>query len=124
MISTDEFKDLMGLLERFRNCNSAISDMLTELKSVNDEMGKALFALQDVIEICADSHDDESAQPAEPEEPKTYTFAEVRKAFSAKAHAGFTSQIKALIASYGADKLSAIKKADYPKLMKDLEDIA
>ena len=63
--------------------------------------------------------------PAEPpaEEPKKYTFAEVRKAFSAKSHAGYTEQVKALITSYGADKLSAVKKEDYPRLMEDLEAI-
>ena len=56
--------------------------------------------------------------------PKEYTFTDVRKAFSAKARAGYTEQIKALITSYGADKLSAIKETDYPKLMQDLEAIS
>ena len=54
---------------------------------------------------------------------KRYTFAEVRKAFSAKSHAGYTTQVKALITSYGADKLSAVKEEDYPRLMADLEAI-
>ena len=57
------------------------------------------------------------------EEPKKYTFQEVRKAFSAKSHAGYTEQVKALIASYGADKLSAVKEEDYTRLMEDLEAI-
>ena len=63
--------------------------------------------------------------PAEPpaEEPKGYTFAEVRKAFSAKSHAGYTDQVKALITSFGADKLSAVKESDYPALMEALEAI-
>ena len=46
-----------------------------------------------------------------------------RKAFSAKSHAGYTEQVKALITSYGADKLSAVKEEDYPALMADLEAI-
>ena len=72
-------------------------------------------------------------KPATQEEPpvtetaadlaKKYTFAEVRKAFSAKSHAGYTVQVKALITSYGADKLSAVKEEDYPRLMADLEAI-
>ena len=63
--------------------------------------------------------------PAEPpaEQSKGYTFAEVRKAFSAKSHAGYTDQVKALIASFGADKLSAVKESDYPALMEALEAI-
>ena len=65
---------------------------------------------------------EETAAP-QAEEQKKYTFAEVRKAFSAKSHAGYTEQVKALIASYGADKLSAVKEQDYPRLMEDLEAI-
>lgn len=62
-----------------------------------------------------------AAPPAE--QPKRYTFMEVRKAFSAKSHAGYTEQVKALITSYGADKLSAVKEEDYTRLMEDLEAI-
>ena len=65
----------------------------------------------------------EAAAESPAEEPKRYTFAEVRKAFSAKSHAGYTDQVKALITSYGADKLSAVKEEDYPRLMADLEAI-
>ena len=62
----------------------------------------------------------EAAAEPPAEKPKRYTFAEVRKAFSAKSHAGYTDQVKALITSYGADKLSAVKEEDYPRLMEDL----
>ena len=65
----------------------------------------------------------EPASEPQAEEPKRYTFAEVRKAFSAKSHAGYTEQVKALITSYGADKLSAVKEEDYTRLMEDLEAI-
>ena len=65
----------------------------------------------------------EAAEAPPAEKPKKYTFPEVRKAFSAKSHAGYTEQVKALIASYGADKLSAVKEEDYTRLMEDLEAI-
>lgn len=63
--------------------------------------------------------------PEKAEEPAapTYTFVDVRKAFSAKSHAGYTSQVKELISKYGADRLSDVKEADYPALMADLEVI-
>lgn len=54
---------------------------------------------------------------------KTYTFADVRKAFSAKSHEGYTDQVKNLIIKYGAEKLSDVKETDYPTLMADLEVI-
>ena len=117
MNKNEEIKDLKTLLERLYNFHSETIDLLDNMKSVSEAMGNTLLALQDVIDICEDS------PASEPEEIKTYTFADVRKAFSAKAHAGFTEQIKSLINSYGAGKLSAIKETDYPQLMKDLEAI-
>ena len=68
------------------------------------------------------SQEEETAAPAA-EPQKKYSFMDVRKAFSAKSHAGYTEQVKALIASYGADKLSGVKEEDYPALMADLEAI-
>ena len=57
------------------------------------------------------------------EPQRKYSFMDVRKAFSAKSRAGYTEQVKALIASYGAEKLSGVKEEDYPALMADLEAI-
>ena len=66
----------------------------------------------------------EEAPAATPKaEPKKLTFVDVRKAFSAKSHAGYTEQVRALIAKYGADRLSAVKEEDYAALMADLEAI-
>lgn len=63
--------------------------------------------------------------PEQKEEPAApaYTFADVRKAFSQKSHAGYTNQVKELISKYGADRLSDVKEADYPTLMAYLEVI-
>ena len=65
------------------------------------------------------------ALPEKKDKPaaKTYAFADVRKAFSAKSHEGYTDQVKALISKYGAEKLSEVKESDYPALMADLEVI-
>ncbi|MDD6488503.1 MAG: hypothetical protein PUG48_01640 [Clostridia bacterium] len=53
----------------------------------------------------------------------TYTFAEVRKAFSKKSNEGYTEQVRKLIGKYGADRLSNVKESDYPALMSELEAI-
>ena len=67
-----------------------------------------------------------AAKPPEPEKPaqKAYTFLEVRRAFSAKAHEGRTEEVRALIAKYGAEKLSAVKEEDYAAIMADLEALS
>ena len=72
--------------------------------------------------------DKKATKKAEPKaEPKdetpAYTFEELRKAFAAKSHAGFTVEVKALIGKYGASRLSDINESDYAAIMKELEVI-
>ena len=48
---------------------------------------------------------------------------DVRKAFSQKSHEGHTEAVRAIIAQFGAEKLSKVGKEFYPALMKELEAI-
>ena len=100
---------------------SELSQALDELTACGEGLIRAANAIREIFSAEAEPE----AQPADTpaEELTRYTFAEVRKAFSAKSHAGYTEQIRALIARYGADKLSAVKEEDYPALMADLEAI-
>ena len=108
---------------------------MKELSQALDEMvacGEGLIRAANAIrEILSDEPQPET-QPAAKEEAvaapvkeseRKYSFMDVRKAFSAKSRAGYTEQVKALIASYGAEKLSGVKEEDYPALMADLEAI-
>ena len=108
---------------------------MNELSQALDEMvacGEGLIRTANAIRAFLSEGTEPETQPAVKEEPadapreepqKKYSFMDVRKAFSAKSHAGYTEQVKALITSYGADKLSAVKEEDYPALMADLEAI-
>ena len=103
-----------------------ISDMsliIDELTACSGCLLEIVDAIQSMFTGEPESQPAAPAEPPEAEEPKKYTFAEVRKAFSAKTHAGYTEQVKALINSYGVDRLSAVDESDYPRLMKDLEAI-
>ena len=44
-------------------------------------------------------------------------------ALAEKSRAGYTADVKALIAKYGADKLSDVDPANYAALLKDAEVI-
>ncbi len=101
---------------------SELSQALDDLIACGEKLATTARAIREMFSE-ARAPDEPAAQPKENPTGKTYTFAEVRKAFSAKSHAGYTDQIKALIASYGADKLSAVKEEDYGRLMADLEGI-
>ena len=105
---------------------SELSQVLDELVACGEGLIRTANALRDIFSAEPEpktqpepAAENAAASPVEP--AQRYTFAEVRKAFSAKSHAGYTEQVKALITSYGADKLSAVKEEDYPALMADLE---
>ena len=100
---------------------SELSQVLSDLTTCGEELIRTANAIQKVFSGEAEP----ATQPTDTREevPKRYTFAEVRKAFSAKSHAGYTEQIRDLIIRYGADKLSAVKEEDYPALMAELEAI-
>jgi len=112
---------------------SELSLTLDEMVSCGEELIAAAKAMSESGEKLVKTANAVKEMFSETSEPKTeakpaetkpaYTFADVRKAFSAKSHAGYTEQVKALITKYGAQKLSAVKEEDYPALMADLEVI-
>ena len=61
----------------------------------------------------------EPEKPAEPE--KQLTLADVRAVLAEKSRAGFTEEVKALIAKHGADRLSEVPETEYAALLADAE---
>ena len=106
-------------------------DSLDDMAACSERLMKALLGVRDIITgnrkkaaaAKATAPEKPETKPPKPEKPKakTYTFVEVRQACSAKAHEGYTEQIRAMIAKYGADRLSAVKEEDYAELIADLE---
>lgn len=121
---------------------SELSQILDELTACGESMVKAAAALRSfysadepgthpsrtaasenqTVEKEKSQEQNSAVQSAKAETP-AISFADVRKAFAAKAHAGYTEQVKALIAKHGADKLSGISEDDFPELMAELEAI-
>ena len=103
---------------------SELAMVLDELAACGEKLTETARAIRRMF-MEAEEPEQTQEQPAQAEpEEKKYTFTEVRKAFSAKSHAGYTEQIRSLIGKYGADKLSAVKEEDYPALMAELEAMA
>lgn len=94
-----------------------LTQVLCDLK----ECGKTLTA---IAESLTQILTDETAVPVEPTpaEPEI-AFLDVRKVFVEKAKAGHTDALKALLESYGADKLSSVEPSLYPALLYDVEAI-
>lgn len=116
--------EISQLLDNIIACGENMAKIGTLLKEYLPELTEASPQKADTKQKASKKSAPEKL-PEKTEEPTTpaYTFADVRKAFSAKSHAGYTSQVKDLINRYGADRLSDVKEADYPALMADLEVI-
>lgn len=120
----NHMNEILQLLDNIIVCGESMAKIGRLLKEFIPEFAEAIpqkAKAEQVIEPDTAP----AALPEKKEEPatKTYTFADVRKAFSAKSHAGYTAQVKELIGKYGADRLSDVKEEDYPALMADLEVI-
>lgn len=107
-------------LDELRHCGEVligISDTLREMFSGSEEVpetqetpakkpkGKAKAA--------------KTAPAKEPE--KQLTLADVRAVLAEKSRAGFTEEVKALIAKHGADRLSEVPETEYAALLVDAE---
>ena len=120
----NHMNEILQLLDNIIVCGESMAKIGRLLKEFIPEFAEA-FPQKTKAEQVIEADTAPAALPEKKEEPaaKTYTFADVRKAFSAKSHAGYTAQVKELIGKYGADRLSDVKEADYPALMADLEVI-
>ena len=52
---------------------------------------------------------------------KQYSLTEVRALLAEKSRAGFTAEVRELLAKHGADKLSGIDPSEYAALVADVE---
>ena len=115
-----KMSQLAAELDELRHCGEiliGISDTLREMFSGGEETpaekpkGKAKMAKTAPAK--------ESEKPAEPE--KQLTLADVRAVLAEKSRAGFTEEVKALIAKHGADRLSEVPETEYAALLADAE---
>ena len=116
--------EIVQVLDSIIACGESMARLGGLLKeSIPEFIG--MIPQKTTAEPAAESEPTPAALPEKEEAPalKAYTFTDVRKAFSAKSHAGFTAQVKELIGKYGAERLSDVREEDYAALMADLEVI-
>lgn len=124
-----KLSELSQMLDELAACGEELVAVAKTLSACGEKMTKTANSIRAAFTDTAAESPKNVPVPAEPvkeeKEPEkpTYSFTDVRKAFSAKSHAGFTEEVKALIGKYGASKLSAINEEDYPALMAELEVI-
>ena len=106
--------------------NNAIAAVVAEIKAT----GQALMNLANVLSEVQETEvreevKEEAKEDVSKEEVKkeTYTFEEVRTLLTLKSREGKTEAVRALLQNHGAATLSALKEADYAKVMKAAEEL-
>ena len=91
-----------------------LASLATELETC----GKALLK---IAEALGAKEEPAAEPPKEKPAPRKLTLEEVRKVAADKSRQGFTENVRNLIHSYGADKLSSMEPEKYEAFLKDLE---
>lgn len=115
-------------LDELRHCGEiliGISDTLREMFSGNEGAAEAQETSAAKPKGKAKAAKASPKQEPEPEKPavpeKQLTLADVRAVLAEKSRAGFTEEVKALIAKHGADRLSEVPETEYAALLADAE---
>ena len=89
-----------------------LKDIVDDMHALADNLGTLASAL-------------ESDKPVAPEKPAKpeLSLSDVRAVLAKKSQEGFTTEIKALIEKYGAEKLSAVEPMHYEALLKEVEGL-
>ena len=123
----------MTPIEAINNVAKAYQDLAVVLLAVADKTIGVPVAQAMTVDA-TDTSSEESKKEApkaakakaekpakEPEE--VITIEQVRAVLAEKSQNGFTAQVKALLESFDANKLSAVKPEDYKDLMAAAQDI-
>ena len=101
--------------------NNAIAAVVAEIKATGQALMNLANVLSDVQE--AETKEEVREETKEEVKEKTYTFEEVRTLLTLKSREGKTEAVRALLQNHGAATLSALKEADYAKVMKAAEEL-
>lgn len=102
-----------------------LAEQVAELK----RCGEILIGVSETLTEMFSAADAEKSKKEEPkpesvkEEKKPLTLEEVRAVLTRKSRDGHMEEVKAVISSFGADKLSAIDPSQYEELLKKVEVI-
>ena len=120
--------EISALLDEIKSCGNTLISIYDELYSLidrkeqdNEEKPKTTRRRKNKTE--EPKTETAAAEEDSQETPEPVTLDEVRAALAERSRNGYTSDVKALIAKYGADKLSDVDPANYAALLKDAEVI-
>lgn len=97
-----------------------MSELDLTLKELRESATKIISLVDDLYSLFSSkTTEDESPK----EEKKKLTLEEVRTLLAAKSRDGYIAEVKALLKSFGANRLSEVKEEDYEDLYLQAEVI-
>lgn len=111
-----KMNNLCLLLGEIIEHGEAILEAAKEIKDIFSEEPAALEKTE--TKASKKAAKKEQAAPA-----KELTFTDVRAKLAQKSREGFTADIKEILRSRGAEKLSDIQPADYEAVLKEVEEL-
>ena len=124
--------EISALLDEVKSCGNTLLCVASELRELisskepdAEEQPKAKTTTRRKKSKLEETQPSDTAavEKVPQETPKPVTLDEVRAALAEKSRAGYTADVKALIAKYGADKLSDVDPANYVALLQESEVI-
>ena len=105
---------------------------MSKMSNLNILLGDLVKHSEAIVEIAKEMKSMFSEEPAAlPElpktkkpEPTTLSFTDLRARLAEKSREGFTAEIKAILNSYGVEKLSAIQPEDYEAVLTEVEALS
>ena len=101
------------------------NELLVELKKSLLELSKQFKVLSESVSklVIEPTKDEQLELPFEEEKKVTITLEEVRRVLASKSRDGFTTEVRELIAKFGATRLSEINPEMYAEVLKAVEEI-
>lgn len=94
---------------------------MKEMEMTIQSLRECAAVIADTADYLAKAFSGETEAKEKPKQEKVLKLEDVRAVLADKSRSGKTAEVKALIATFGADKLSDIDPSNYAELLKKAE---
>ena len=102
---------------------SAMNDLDLKLKEAENLIDQTKEVILSLHELLASNEDGEPSDDEQPKRDPIKDKVTVRKMLAKKSAEGYTTQVKALLHKFGAEKLSDVDPKDYENLYYSAEGL-
>lgn len=108
-------ENLISISEKVSVISKVVAEIISEFQTGTDKP-----AIEAKVKKVAPKKIEAKPEPVK-EAAKEYTFTEVRTILAEKSRAGHTAEIKKILISHGAEKLSEIDSSEYAAIVAEVE---